>query len=341
MANRASYGWGRPTRSRARFPTPPRPVPRACRWWTSSRRFAGTGRTSPPSSPSPDDGPELEEAPILPAVDRQGRSGDKAGRVAGQEDHRGRQLIRPSVAAERDVADAARRVLGWVNTERDRLVAVLLPDAIGLEAPREDRIHPNLGGGLLGEGFAHRDHRRTQGVGEHEIVDGLVRRDRGEVDDGTSLKPQGRQGGARQANGAHQHQVEGLDPRLVVELRDGAEDGPAGVVDEHLEPTQRANRPRDQVATLVRLPDIGDPRYHVMALVAERPGCGLNAWSVAGGDNHPAAFRGERSSRGEPETTAGGGHQRPTPAKAGFHAQILGGRQDVYAAMRGCLPQAG
>src|SRR2546430_15716015 len=144
MANRASYGWGRPTRSRARFPTPPRPAPRACRWSTSSRQIAGTGRTSPPSSPSPDAGPELEQAPILPAVDRQCRSGDKAGRVAREEDDRGRQLIRPSVAAERDVADAARRVLCWVNTERGCLVPVRLPDAIGLDAPREDRIHSNL-----------------------------------------------------------------------------------------------------------------------------------------------------------------------------------------------------
>src|SRR5437762_2663064 len=200
MANRASYGWGRPTRSPARFPTPRRPARRACRWWTSSRRFARTGRTSPPSSPSPDAGPELEQAPILAAVDRECRSRDKAGRVAGQEDDCRRQLIRPSVAAERDVADAARRVLGWVNPERDCLVPVLLPDAIGLEAPREDRIHPNVGGSLLGEGFAHGDHRRTQRVRQHEIVDWLVRGDRGEVDNGTSIAPQGRQGGARQAN---------------------------------------------------------------------------------------------------------------------------------------------
>src|SRR5438552_14112123 len=197
MANRASYGWGRPTRSPARFLTPRRPAPRACRWWTSSRRFATTGRTSPPSSPSPDAGPELEQAPILPAVDRQCRSGDKAGRIARQEDDRGRQLIRPSVAAERDVADAARRVLCWLNTEPDCLVPVLLPAAIGPEAPREDRIHANLGGGLLGEWLSHGDHRRTQRVRQHEIVDGLVRGDRGQVDDGTALAPQGRQRGAR------------------------------------------------------------------------------------------------------------------------------------------------
>src|SRR2546430_14459614 len=129
MANRASYGWGRPTRSRARFPTPPRPAPRACRWSTSSRQIAGTGRTSPPSRPSPDAGPELEEAPILPAVDRQGRSGDEAGRVAGQEDDRGRQLVGAAVAAKRDVADAPSRILPRVHAERHRLVLVLFPDA--------------------------------------------------------------------------------------------------------------------------------------------------------------------------------------------------------------------
>src|SRR6267143_677735 len=103
MVNRANYGWGRPIRSPARLPTPPQPASTACRSWTYSLRFGRTGRTNQPSSRSPDAGPELEQAPILSAVDRQRRSGDEAGRVARQEDDRGRELVRPSVPAQWDV----------------------------------------------------------------------------------------------------------------------------------------------------------------------------------------------------------------------------------------------
>src|ERR1700730_8722388 len=60
--------------------------------------------------------------------------------------------------------------------------------------------------------------RRSQRVGEHEVVDRLMRGDRGEVDDRASAAPKRREGGARKANGAHQYQVDGLGPRLVVEL---------------------------------------------------------------------------------------------------------------------------
>ena len=93
-------------------------------------------------------------------------------------------------------------------------------------------------------------------------------RDRRQVDDGTTAAAQAGEGRPRETNGAHQDQIEGFAPGLVVELGDGSQDGPARVVDQHLEPTQGANRPLDEVAALVGLPDIGDPRHDVIALVA-------------------------------------------------------------------------
>ncbi len=170
--------------------------------------------------------------------------------------------------AKWDVADTPRRELPGIDTELDRLVPVFFDDAIGFKAAGKDGIHSNLGCGLFREGLSHGDHRRPQCVREHEIVDRLMRGDRGEVDDGASAALQRRERGARQANGAHEHQVERFRPRLVVQLRNGAENGPPRVVDEHLQAAQRRNRPLNEVAALVRLPDIGDPRHHVIALVA-------------------------------------------------------------------------
>src|ERR1700737_1046538 len=268
MVRHASYGWGRHTRSPARFRTRRRPVRTAYRGLTASRRGARTGRANPPSSRFPDAGPRLEQAPILSAVDCQGRPGDEAGGIARQEDDRGRQLVGPAVAAQWDVSNAAPRELPGVDTELDRLVPVLFPDAIGLEAAGQDGIHSDLGRRLFRESLSHGGNRRPQCVRKDEIVDRLMRGDRGEIDDGASTAPQRRKGGAREANSAHEHEVEGFRPRVVVELCHGAEDRPPGVVDEDLEATQFGDRPLNEVAALVGFPDIGDPRYDVIALIA-------------------------------------------------------------------------
>ena len=123
--------------------------------------------------------------------------------------------------------------------------------------------------------------------------------DRGEVDDGPSTAPQRGKGGAREANGAHQHQVDSFRPRLVVQLGDGAEDGPAGVVDQHVEAAQGRGGPRHEVATLVSLPEIGDPGHDVVAVVTQRFSGGLDAVLVARGDRDPASLRGQRPGRSE------------------------------------------
>src|ERR1700674_1616710 len=116
----------------------------AHRWWTSSHRFARSGRRRPCSSHFPDAGrrrrAELEEAPVLPAVNGQRGSGDEARAVAGQEHDRRCPFMGTSMPAKRDVADAPRRELAGIDTERDRLVPVFLDDAIRLKATGEDGI---------------------------------------------------------------------------------------------------------------------------------------------------------------------------------------------------------
>jgi hypothetical protein len=105
--------------------------------------------------------------------------------------------------------------------------------------------------------------------------------DRGEVHDGAATAPQRRKGGASQPNRAHQHQVDGFGPRGIVQVRYGAEDGPSGVVDEHVEAAERCGRPLGKIAALVSLPEIGDPCDDVMTFLLERFGGGLDALLIA------------------------------------------------------------
>ncbi len=198
-------------------------------------------------------------------------------------------------------------------------MAVLFDDPIGLEAARQDRIDANLGRGFLRQRLSHRDHSRAQGVRQHKIVDRLMCGDRGEVHDRAATASQRGKGGAGQADGAHQHQVDRIGPRGVVQLGNAAQDWSARVVDEHFEAAQGRRRPLDEVAALVSLPEIGDSCDDVMTLLTKAFGGGTDALLVARRDDDATTLRGQRPGGRKSEATAGCRHQRAPSSQSRFH----------------------
>src|SRR5438874_90665 len=189
--NRGSSASAAPTRLPARFRTRRRPVPAAPAWWTSSRRFARTGKRLLGRKPSQGSGQrqnaELEEARVLAAVNRQRGARDEARGVASEEYDGGRQLIGPSVSTERNLPDAEGPDLTDTDAELRRLVLVLVDDAVGFEPSGENRIDSDLWRRLRRQRLSHGHHRRPQCVGKHEVVNRLMRRDGCQVDDGAAV----------------------------------------------------------------------------------------------------------------------------------------------------------
>jgi hypothetical protein len=88
------------------------------------------------------------------------------------------------------------------------------------------------------------------------------------------------------------------------------------------------------------LPDVGNPRLHLMAFPIELLGCSLEMLGVARRDHHPASLGCERQRRCEPESLARRRDEGNAPAESGFHPTILGSGWQVAHSRPGTLAGA-
>src|SRR5690349_43190 len=96
-------------------------------------------RNAPVAGPRPG----LEEAGVLPAVDREGGAGNETRGIAGEKDDRHREFLRPAISPEWNLLHAPCSDFLDVDTEPLRLVAAFVADPIGVDESGEDRVHPD------------------------------------------------------------------------------------------------------------------------------------------------------------------------------------------------------
>ena len=199
-------------------------------------------------------------------------------------------------------------------------------DPIGAGVARGDVVDGDAVGGQLGrQGLGEADHAGPVDVGEQQVVDRLLDRYRGDVDDAAPLP--GAHGGQRrpdQAHGAQQGELVGCQPGLVVEIVKVAGGRAAVVGDQDVDATEAVQRLGDQVADLGVIGQVGFHGEHVYA----GGGCYLvrgcrQARGVPGTDDYPRPFTGQFQRAGFAQPPAGGGDERDTVLQSQVHSALL------------------
>src|SRR5260370_1340303 len=141
-----------------------RNIPRRARKLASAVRKA----------PSP-----LDDAPDEPAVHLHRGAGDVGGPRGGEEHHHRRELLRGADAAHRDVGGGQLHLLLQRDPAAGGPVGLVLAEAVGHDAPRQDQVDRDaVGGEVAGQRLEEPRDARADAVGEDEPIDRLLHRAR-------------------------------------------------------------------------------------------------------------------------------------------------------------------
>jgi hypothetical protein len=158
-----------------------------------------------------------------------------------------------------------------------------------VDQPRRDAVDAHaVRCDLLGDGLAERDHRALgRGVGERPGAAAVPGRERRQVHDRPLLaRDHARDGRLHAPEHARQVRVDHLAPQRLGHLHERAPlHEVAGVVDEHVEPPERALDALDEPARLVELGQVGHEqgRLAVVSVALGAGGAGPRARDELGG----------------------------------------------------------